>query len=122
MPSAARYLDVNSGDFVSLDDGTLDSMPAVRQRVVLALVTELDSAFGLPGFGNGVMRIKRIDQTIKRRVQNAVRAALRQLSEVERLIRIDAIEVEDLGSGRLSYTVSYTDLTNAEPDEVSIGL
>lgn len=115
----ARYISVNNGDFLALDDGSLADMPPIRQRVILALATEKGSAAGLEWLG--ITLPKKIDAAFETAARNAVRLALYQLLEVEKVIRLDAVIVEKLTQGRVVLNVSYTQLDNKESTTVALG-
>ena len=113
----ARYLNPLTKDWqIDSDTGEYARMPAIRQRVLLALTTIKGSAMGLPDFGVELPKV--MDAAFDRRVAASVRLALYQLSDVEKVIRIDGVEVERT-TIRATVTVSYTDLTTGQPDSVS---
>ena len=114
----ARYIAINTGDFQALDDGSLADMPPIRQRVIIALATEKGSAAGLEWLGMTLP--KKIDASFETAAKNAVRLALNQLIEVEKVIRLDGVMVQKLTQGRVILTVSYTDLTTLTSDQISI--
>lgn len=114
----ARYIGINNGDFQALEDGSLADMPPVRQRVIIALATEKGSAAGLEWLGMTLP--KKIDASFETAARNAVRLALYQMIEVEKVLRLDAVIVEKRTQGRVVLTVSYTDLTTLERERLTI--
>ncbi len=113
-----RFLDPRSRDYqYDSTTGQLAQMPTVRQRVLLSLLTLRGSSTVLPEFG--VELPKKIDQAFERRVKDSVRIALRQLTEIERLIRIDGILISNRGGGRVVVTVAYTHTNDGTTDQVS---
>lgn len=98
--------------------GQLAQMPAVRQRVLLALLTLVNSSSVNPAFG--VRLPRKMGTFFESEMRLAIRAALKQLTDVEKIVRIDGISVERGTGGRSRTTVSYTDLTTGQPDQVEI--
>jgi len=118
-PAGSRYLNPASRDYEQGPDGQLAQMPPVRQRVLIALLTIQGSSTALPQLG--VRAPARMGTTFENEMRAAVRTALAQLIDVEKLIRIDAIKVERGNSGRARVTVSYTNLTDGTDDTVTNG-
>ncbi len=119
LSTFVRFIDGVTGDFQQdAATGHLAQMPLVRQRVFLALVTRLGSSSVLPGFG--LKRPTKIDNSIVRTMQAAARVALYQLTDVEKVVRIDDLIVEQVTSGRVQLTVLYTDLSTGNPDKVTV--
>lgn len=116
-PTGSRFINPITGDYEQDPDTKhLKQMPGTRQRVVLALTTLLGSSSVIPKFG--VRFPKKMGQTFDAKCQQAVRSALRQLTEVEEVVRIDGITVEKGLGGRARIVVSWTDLstdTKGEP-------
>lgn len=113
--AGSRFIDPVTRDYVfDSATGHLGQMPPLRQRVLLTLMTQLGSS-AVPGFG--VRLPPKIDRTFVSSSTAMVRSALRQLTDVERIMRIDDITV-DTGGSRAAITVSYTDLTTGERDSV----
>jgi len=88
--------------------GSLAEVSPVRGRVIYCLTQRLGSSALLPD--DGVEYPKRVDDVFVATVQSRVRAALRQLTDVERVMRIEAIIVEEAGR-RSRFLIHYTDLT-----------
>ena len=79
-----------TGDYEQdLVTGQFAQMPPLRQRVVLALRTLLRSSAAVPTMGVELPR--KMGTTYAAEVRNAVLVALRQLVEVEKVMRIDGI-------------------------------
>lgn len=116
--AGSRYLNPATRDFQQ-DSASkqLAQMPAVRQRVLLAVMTEQRSSTALPDFG--ILRPRKVGPSFEAQVTASVRSSLRQLVEVERLVRIDGIKVERGASGRQRVTISYTDISVGAPDQVT---
>lgn len=119
-PSGAgsRYINPATRDYQQ-DSTTLQlaQMPGLRQRVLLAVMTLRTSSTALPTFGISIPR--KVTPSFVAEVQASVRASLRQMTEVERVIRIDGITVEIGASGRQRVTISYTDTSAGVPDAVT---
>lgn len=119
-PPAARYIHPGTGDYAVQADGEFEGMPPVRQRVELAVLTAKGSAWPAQNFGNEFRNIKRIDQRFESKARFAIENALRRLTEVEKVVRIDAITFERVGTGRIETMIQFTDLTNGQPDALLI--
>ncbi len=116
----ARFIDPNTKDFSSTQgDGRLDGMPAIRQRVLLALTTTFGSAAASPKLGLDLSNVRKITQQFEAQVKAKVAVALYQMTNNEKVIRLNSTIVVVGASGRVSITVSYTDLTTNLPDSVT---
>src|SRR5690348_6112618 len=92
-PIGVRYLNPATGDFeVNSDDGQLAQMPTIRQRVLLALLTVRGSAMAAPDFG--LVRSRKVGPSFEAEREASARSSLRQMTDVERVLRIDAVVVE----------------------------
>jgi hypothetical protein len=116
--AGSRFIDPRSGDFIQ-DDTTkqLGQMPAVRQRVLLAIATLRQSATALPLFG--IVLPPKITATYRAEVEASIRSSLRQMTDVEGVLRLDAITIERGSGGRSQVTVSFTDVTTGESGRAS---
>jgi phage baseplate assembly protein W len=115
-PAGSRYLNPATRDFeVDQVTGQFAQMPPVRQRVLLALITIRGSSSVLPSFGVHVP--PKMNELFEAQVRNSVASALRQLTDVEQVIRVDRIDVERGTGGRALITVSYTNLQSGEEEE-----
>jgi hypothetical protein len=114
--SLANYLNPRTGDYGVASDGGIERMPLLRHRVLMLLKTELGSA--APESNIGLRLPAKIDKTFPQRAKEAVRAALEPIPKSE--MRIDAIDVLVVGTGRADITVSYTDLTTGNSGTVTI--
>lgn len=112
---AARYINPQTRDFEVDDDGRYLSMSPLKQRIYLMLATNYGSAIGLPKFGSKITQIKVLNDRTPGAVQSAVRDALKQLTDVEKLIRIDRIDVE-YRDGVIFFRLLYIDLINNQID------
>lgn len=119
-PPDARAINPITGDYALDTDGEFLAMPVVRQRVVLALMTARRSMWQLDDFGNGFISIRKVGTSYEAQVKSSVRLALRQLVDVEKVVRIEDVKVERINTGRTQITVSYIDLTVNEPDTASV--
>lgn len=93
-------------------------MPHVRQRVLIAVLTLQGSSTALPKFGTRLPR--KMGDTFEAEVSNSVKAALRQMTDVERVMKIDGLKVERGSGGRAQITISYTDLERNLQDSVTV--
>lgn len=114
-----RFIDGISGDFaIDATTGHLAGMPLLRQRVLLALVTRRGSSTVLPKFG--LAYASKITESQLRLMDANARASLYQLTDVEKVMRIDSLTVEQVeGTGRVRLTLSYTDLSTGGTDTLS---
>lgn len=123
LPPAAlsRYINPGSKDY-EIDPVTkqFKKMPPVRQRMLLIMATNRGSSSVLPNLG--IRRPKKIDQTFDRRMRNEIRAAYRQLTDVEKVARIDDILIDPRSGGRPIITIVYTDLTTLTEDQRITGV
>lgn len=117
----SRYIDVQTGDFaVDATTRQLKQMPALRQRFLIRLKERFGSSSVRPL--DGVKLPKKIDETVEREMDDAVRIAMRQETDVEKIARIDSVKVQRTpgNTGRVVTLVSYTDLTTGLADQVTI--
>jgi hypothetical protein len=114
-----RWIDPATGDYeIDTSSGAFAQMPANRQRVMIALLTARGSSSVLPDLG--LTRPTKMGDRFQAEMEQAVRQALEQLTDVEQIIRLDFVEVLRGSGGRARITVSYTDLTTGEEDAVSV--
>jgi phage baseplate assembly protein W len=116
----SRFINAGSGDYeYNSTTRQLKQMPGLRQRFLIKLTTVLGSNTVLPALGVGLPR--KIDQSFERKVDNAVRIAMRQETDVDRVARIDSVSVvRGTNSGRVTITVAYTDLETGSRDTVVV--
>jgi len=121
-PSGAagcRYINPATRDYeVDSDTGQLAQMPAKRQRVLIAVMTELGSSSALQDLG--IRRPRKMGTNFEGEMRAAVRATLRTMVDVEKVIRIDDIIVKRGSGGRAETTIVFTDLETEEQHEVSV--
>jgi hypothetical protein len=112
--AGVRFINPDTRDYEQ-DPSTsqLAQMPSVRQRVMLALVTEFGSS-GVDGFG--FKRPPKMGTGFERVTELAVRTALRQLTDVERIIRVDQVLVDRLNTQRARINVTFTNLETGKQD------
>lgn len=114
----SRWVSPGTGSAeLDTETGHLATMPTVRQRMLLILRTRRGSVVGMPDFGVELPTI--IDEQFPRRVEMSIRASAVQLTDIERLVKIDSITVQTTALGRAQVSVSYTDLTSSESARVS---
>jgi hypothetical protein len=92
-------------------------MPPRRQQVLLALTTLLGSAASLRTLGIRLPR--KMGDQYEAQMTNAVRTALRDLTDRQKVIRLDGVKVEKGRGGRSRNTVSFTDISTGKDDEVT---
>lgn len=114
--AGARYIDPSTRDYAQ-DTTTrqLQQMPPIRQRVLLSVLTLKNSS---TVYNGGINNPRKMGTFFEVEMQRAVRDTLKQLTDVEKVIRIDNITtVRSVGS-RSQTTISYTDLaTNQQHSE-----
>jgi phage baseplate assembly protein W len=121
--AGVRFLNPATRDYqVDSVSGQLAQMPSLRQRVLLALMTTQASASVQPKFGLNSPR--KIDGNFTANNEQRIREALRQMTEVEKVMKVTAIKTERGVSGsntaRVRTTVSYTDLTTGTNGTVNV--
>jgi len=116
--SLSRYIDPANGDY-SLDASSRlpNTMPPVRQRVLLAIRTVLGSAKGLPRFG--IARPRKMGLSFRREMTDSIRVALLQMTDVEKVVVLQRVDVEIVNTSRAHIVINYIDLTTGEKDVVS---
>ncbi len=117
--AGSRYLDPITRDYgVDSATGQFKQMPGVRQRVEITVLTTKRSSTGQPLFG--VELPARMDEHFEADSRASIAAALRQLIEIEKVMRLDApIKVEKGNGGRARFTISFTDLTTGQSQTIS---
>ena len=117
--SYSRYINPGSGDYgVDPATGQLEQMPPVRQRMLIVMKTILGSSSVLPRLGIDVPR--KIDKTIVNAMRNSIREAYRQLTDVEKVVRLDTVLVSTQSLGRLAVVIGFTDLTQPSVNQAPI--
>lgn len=118
---ASRYLDPVTRDYeFNSATANFTRMTPIRQRVQLALSTIQGSSTTQPEWG--IKLPTKITERFPAEARAAVRAALSRLTDVEKVVRLERIDVETHHM-RSRITVYYIDLTtNArELEELKIG-
>lgn len=108
----SRYINPQTGDYaVDGVSGQLQQMPSVRQRFLLRLKEKRGSSSVRPS--DGIELPTKIDETTERTVDDAVRVAMRQETDVEKVARIISVKpVRDTqNGGRINVVVTFEDLT-----------
>jgi hypothetical protein len=91
-------------------------MPPVRQRFLLLVMTIKRSAAASRNLGIDLP--VKMDESFVRGAQYAIRAGARQMTDVEKVARIERLDVTRIPSGRAHVEISYTDLTTGLTDSV----
>lgn len=91
-------------------------MPPLRQRVYLAIAETRGSSTVRPN--DGFRLPEKMGDGFEQLVESRVREALRYLTDVEQVMRIDRILVNRVNSQRASIVVQFTDLETNQPDQV----
>jgi len=114
LSAGSRYLNPSTGDY-QVDPTTehFAQMPKTRQRVLLALLTRRNSS-AVDGFGKRVAR--RMGDSFEVEERANVAEALHHMTEVEKVLRVNQVDVERGLGGRARVTVHYTDLVSGERD------
>ena len=108
-----RYINPGTRDYqIDPDTGDFARMPAVRQRMLILALTVRGSSSVLPNMGVRLPKI--MNEAFERRVAAEVRAAARQMTDVEKVARIRDVLVERTGTGRAEITIVYDDLTTGQ--------
>jgi hypothetical protein len=115
---AALYINPDTNDFVLDDDGSYLDMPGTRQRVYLALKSNLGTLAGYETFGSDLFKLGKIDSSFQVRAKSSVRKALDHLVQ-DNSISLTSVDVTAVG-GRVSITVSYFDLINQASDNATM--
>lgn len=116
----SRYINPQTGDYANDPaTGQLQQMPAVRQRFLLRLKERRGSSSVRPN--DGIVLPTKIDDSIQSTMDDAVRLAMHQETDVEKVARIDFVRVErdSNNTGRVLTIVSFVDLTTGLADQVS---
>ena len=118
--AGSRFIDPQTGDYAQdVLTRQFQQMPPLRQRVLLALRTLVTTSTAVPSFGIKLPR--KMGTTYQAEVVNAVNVAVNHLVSIEKVMRVDSIDVIKGSGGRSLITVSYTDLTTGEESEVTNG-
>lgn len=90
------------------------------QRVLLSLMTEQGTSIAIPDFGNSANQLQKIDETFEVELQNRVRLALAQLTDVEKVVTIQQIVTNEVTPGSITYTVFFYDLEREASDYITL--
>ena len=114
----SRYIDPISGEYgIDPATGVYQTMPTIRQRVMLALITAKGGISVNPDFGTVLPR--KISFRIEQQIKDSVRESLRLMTDTEKSIQINDIIIKRVTQSRVEITVKYSDLTTGENDEVT---
>jgi hypothetical protein len=118
-PAGSRFIDPATKDYAKdTTTGQLKQMPKVRQQVLLAVTTLLGSASTLAKFG--IRMPRKMGDRFQAEMTNSVRAALRHLTDTQKVIRLDSVTAVHGRGGRGLTTISWTDLTTGKSDQVTL--
>jgi len=116
-PVGCRYINPATKDFeVDPDTGQLKQMPPERQQVLLALMTLARSSTAPELRNFGITMPRKMGDNFQASMVSAVRTALRDLTDRQKVIRIDSVKVEKGAGGRARTTVTYTITRTGKPD------
>lgn len=107
----ARYVNPSTRDYQLDDENELARMPTVRQQMLLAVTTLLESSAVEPG--RGIKLPEKIDENFSSRVRVSVERATAEIVSSGRAT-VDNVRTEILQTGRALILISYTDLTTGE--------
>jgi hypothetical protein len=117
-PAGSRYINPVTRDYqVDPTTGQFAQMPPVRQRVLLAVLTARNSS-AVPGFGTRLP--PNMDESFESAVRAEITRALNQLTQVERVCRLDAVLVKRGRLGRAQITIVFVDLTTGTRDQLTV--
>jgi hypothetical protein len=116
--AGCRYINPATKDY-QIDPATRQQaqMPAVRQQVLLAITTLAKSATTIDWLG--IRMPRKMGDRFQAETEVSVRAALRHLTDTQRVIRIDSIKAEHGRGGRGAITVSWSEIKTGKKDSVS---
>lgn len=117
---ASRYVNPDTRDY-EVDPTTrgFRRMTGLRQRIQLALSTLRGSSTTLQTWGVTIPR--KVTASFAAEVEQSVRAALSQLTDVEKLIHVDRVDVYQYAM-RSRVTVFFTDLQNKSKASETLNL
>lgn len=116
--ASSRFINPDTKDYETQDDGEYKAMPTVRQRAVIALSTTLGSSAGIQDAG--LKLPTRIDERYDQRAYQAIRRALAFMTNAGEM-RIDGITTpESRVTGRTEHVVAFTDLTTGNADTLTV--
>lgn len=114
----SRFLNAVTRDYeIDATTGQFKQMPPTRQRVTLAVATELDSS-GLVGFG--IKPPRKMGDSFESEMRAAVARALRHMTDVDKTLRLNGVKVERGNLGRARVTIAFTDLVTGERDQATV--
>lgn len=115
---AALYISPDTNDIVLNDDGSFLDMPSTRQRVYLALKSNLGTIAGYEAFGSDLFKLGKVDSSFTVRAKSSVRKALDHLVQ-DNSLTLTSVDVSADG-GRVNIIVSYFDLKAQSPDNATM--
>lgn len=117
----SREIDQATSDYsIDATTGNFKRMTATRQRVLLALRTVWRSSTAQTGWG--LRRPSKMGASYEAEADAAVRAALYQLTDIDRAIEIISVTIERGSGGRGRATVYWRDTTTNETTTETVGI
>lgn len=118
-PFGSPWLNSASRDY-EIDPNTrqLKQMPTIRQRVFFTLATTRGTMAADIAFGVQLPPV--INSSWEAQAEQEIRSGFIQMTDVEKVIRIDLITFAFFTAGRVQTTVQYTDLTTGIADQTVI--
>lgn len=118
-PWGSRFINPSSKnlEFDSVT-GQLRQMPPVRQRVLLTVLQTKGSSTTRPN--EGTKRPAKMGDGFQREQEQYVREAHRQMTDVERVIRIDQVTVTRRDNQGAHTDIAFTDLTTGVEDKAEL--
>lgn len=114
----ATFINPRTRDYEVNADGSFQRMPVTRHRVLMLLMTKLDSSVRVDSSGPvGLELPEKIGPSFRQEADQAVRRCLEPLAGD---IRIDAVETVVKPSGKVDILVTYQDLTTGNSDTVTV--
>lgn len=118
-PWGSRFINPATKDLeFDATTGQLRQMPPVRQRVLLTVLQTRGSSTTRPN--EGIKRPVKMGDGFAREQEQFVRDAHRQMTDVERVIRIDQVTVTRRDSQGAHTDIAFTDLTTGVEDKAEI--
>jgi hypothetical protein len=115
----ARRINPATKDYVLDGNGRILGMPALHQRVLLAVSTERGSS-AMRSLGQSLKSIQRISDNFARRVEDDLRTAVKHLTD-PRLIEVVDVQISIVKPGGAFIRFRWRDLSTGELVNTPIG-
>ena len=116
----ATFMNPRTRDYVVNEDGSYQRMPTTRHRVLMLLMTKLDSSVRIDNQEPvGLELPEKIGPSFRQQAEQAVRRCLEPMT-TDGSIRIDGVSTTIKPSGKVDILVTYIDLTTGNADTVTI--